>query len=71
MKDQDFALAMDIVSKENNCKVSFNVPRDGSYSNAERMVINECNAHTVSMFISHGFSLYLKQDMGGLIVAKH
>lgn len=67
MNDTDFQNALSIVSQANDCKVNFNVPNDGSYTNAHKLVIIDCNAHTIRVLVAHGFSLFLKEGVGLLV----
>ncbi len=69
MTDKNFALALEIVSKANNCKVNFVVPVNGSYNHPHQLVLINCDAHTINSLISQGFSLFLKEKVG-LIVDK-
>lgn len=57
MKPEFKSEALEIISKSNSIRVSFNVPVTDSYSNTYEILIHECNASTVDAFIKMGFKL--------------
>lgn len=61
--------AIEIISKSNSCKASFNVPISDNYSNVHSILIHECNAATVKELVSNGYSLYMTAK--GLSIDNH
>lgn len=57
MKQDDFNLALQILSKENSVKISLNVPITDNYSNTHKILIHKSNANTINRLIAHNFSL--------------
>lgn len=68
MKEKYFAQALEIISKSNSIKVSFNVPVDNNYSNVYQILIHESNASVIDQLIVAGFSLSMTTK--GLSVTK-
>lgn len=68
MKEKYFAQALEIISKSNSIKVSFNVPVDNNYSNVYQILIHESNASVIDQLIVAGFSLSMTPK--GLSVTK-
>jgi hypothetical protein len=69
MKTQYFQEALQIISKSNNIKVSFNVPVDNNYSNVYDILIHNSNATVINDLIAAGFSLSMNDK--GLSVNKY
>jgi hypothetical protein len=69
MTNENFSKALSIITASNNAKVSFNVPSNGSYVHASRIVINSCNASLTKELIDAGFSLFLSEGIG-IVVEK-
>ena len=69
MKATDKAKAIEIISKSNSVKVSFNVPVTNSYSTVYDILIHESNASVINELISNGYSLSMNQK--GLSVTKY
>ncbi len=49
--------AIEIISKSNNAKVSFNVPVKDNFSNTYDILIHECNSALTKKLIKEGYSL--------------
>lgn len=69
MKTEYFQEALQIISKSNSIKVSFNVPVKDNYSNVYPILIHNSNAKVISDLISAGFSLSMTDK--GLSVNKY
>jgi hypothetical protein len=69
MKTQYFQEALQIISKSNSIKVSFNVPVENNYSNVYDIVIHNSNATVINDLIAAGFSLSMNDK--GLSVNKY
>ena len=57
MKLDDKNKAIEIISKSNSPKVSYNVPINNNYSNVHDILIHESNAKLIDELITAGFSL--------------
>ena len=69
MKATDKAKAIEIISKSNSVKVSFNVPVTNNYSTVYDILIHESNASVINELMSNGYSLSMNQK--GLSVNKY
>lgn len=69
MKPQYFSEAIEIISKSNNIKVSFNVPVHDNYSNVYAILIHNSNATVINDLVAAGFSLSMNDK--GLSVNKY
>ena len=69
MKPQYFSEAIEIISRSNNIKVSFNVPVTDNYSNVYAILIHNSNATVISDLVAAGFSLSMNDK--GLSVNKY
>ena len=69
MKAEDKVRAIEIISKSNSVKVSFNVPVTDSYGNVYEILIHNSNANLIKELISEGFSLSMNDK--GLSVSKY
>lgn len=69
MKTQYFQEALQIISKSNSIKVSFNVPVENNYSNVYDILIHKSNATVINDLIAAGFSLSMNDK--GLSVNKY
>lgn len=49
--------AIELISKSNSVKVSFNVPIDDNYTSVYQILIHESNASIINELIEEGFSL--------------
>lgn len=54
-----FQTALDIISKSNSAKVSFNVPITNNYSSTYKILIHESNAGLIQELIEKGFALHM------------
>jgi hypothetical protein len=64
-----FQEALQIISKSNSIKVSFNVPVNDNYSNVHQILIHNSNATVINELIAAGFSLSMNDK--GLSVNKY
>lgn len=69
MKTEYFQEALQIISKSNSIKVSFNVPVKDNYSNVHQILIHISNASVINELIAAGFSLSMNDK--GLSVTKY
>ena len=69
MKAEYFQEALQIISKSNNIKVSFNVPVKDNYSNVYQILIHNSNATVIKDLIAADFSLSMTDK--GLSVTKY
>lgn len=69
MKAEYFQEALQIISKSNSIKVSFNVPVKDNYSNVHQILIHNSNASVIKELIAAGFSLSMNDK--GLSVSKY
>lgn len=69
MKPEYFQEALQIISKSNSIKVSFNVPVNDNYSNVHQILIHNSNATVINELIAAGFSLSMNDK--GLSVNKY
>lgn len=69
MKAQYFQEAIQIISKSNSIKVSFNVPVENNYSHVYDILIHNSNASVINELIEAGFSLSMNDK--GLSVNKY
>lgn len=69
MKTQDLQKAIEIISKSNSIKVSFNVPVTDNYSDVYQILIHESNAAVIYELVSAGYSLSMSPK--GLSVNKY
>lgn len=69
MKPEYFQEALQIISKSNSIKVSFNVPVNDNYSNVHQILIHNSNAAVIKELIAAGFSLSMNDK--GLSVNKY
>ena len=69
MKPEYFQEALQIISKSNSIKVSFNVPVQDNYSNVHQILIHNSNATVINDLIAAGFSLSMNDK--GLSVTKY
>ena len=69
MKTEYFQEALQIISKSNSIKVSFNVPVENNYSNVYQILIHNSNATVIKDLIAAGFSLSMNDK--GLSVSKY
>lgn len=69
MKAEYFQEALQIISKSNSIKVSFNVPVENNYSNAYQILIHNSNASVINELVAAGFSLSMNDK--GLSVNKY
>ena len=69
MKPEYFQEALQIISKSNSIKVSFNVPVNDNYSNVHQILIHNSNATVINELIVAGFSLSMNDK--GLSVNKY
>jgi len=60
--------ALQIISKSNGIKVSFNVPINDNYSSVYKILIHESNATVLKELHEVGFSLFMTEK--GLSVEK-
>ena len=69
MKAEYFQEALQIISKSNSIKVSFNVPVENNYSNVYQILIHNSNAAVINELVAAGFSLSMNDK--GLSVNKY
>ncbi len=69
MRTEYFQEALQIISKSNSIKVSFNVPVNDNYSNVYPILIHNSNATVINDLIAAGFSLSMNDK--GLSVTKY
>lgn len=69
MKKEFLSKAIEIISKSNSVKVSFNVPIKDNYSKVYQILIHECNATLTNELIKEGYSLSMSPK--GLSVTKY
>lgn len=69
MKPSDKKQAIEIISNNNSCNVSFNVPVKNNYSNVYDILLHETNASLINELIKAGFSLSMNKK--GLAVDKY
>lgn len=69
MKAEYFQEALQIISKSNSIKVSFNVPVKDNYSNVHSILIHNSNATVINDLVAAGFSLSMNDK--GLSVNKY
>lgn len=69
MKPEYFQEAIQIISKSNSIKVSFNIPVNDNYSNVHQILIHNSNATVINELIAAGFSLSMNDK--GLSVSKY
>jgi hypothetical protein len=69
MKAEYFQEALQIISKSESVKVSFNVPVKDNYSNDYQILIHNSNASVINELIAAGFSLSMNDK--GLSVNKY
>lgn len=69
MKTEYFQEALQIISKSNSIKVSFNVPVKDNYSNVYQILIHNSNATVIKDLIAADFSLSMTDK--GLSVTKY
>lgn len=69
MKAEYFQEALQIISKSNSIKVSFNVPVKDNYSNVHQILIHNSNASVINELVAAGFSLSMNDK--GLSVTKY
>lgn len=69
MKPEYLAEAINIISKSNSIKVSFNVPVNDNYSYTHAILIHESNASVINQLVAAGFSLSMNKK--GLSVDKY
>lgn len=69
MKAEDKVRAIEIISKSNSVKVSFNVPVTDNYGNVYEILIHNSNAALIKKLISEGYSLSMNDK--GLSVNKY
>lgn len=69
MKAEYFQEALQIISKSNSIKVSFNVPVTDNYSNVYPILIHNSNATVITELVAAGFSLSMNDK--GLSVSKY
>lgn len=69
MKAEYFQEALQIISKSNSIKVSFNVPVKDNYSSTYPILIHNSNATVINDLIEAGFSLSMNDK--GLSVNKY
>lgn len=58
MSPENRKQAIEIISKSNSIKVSFNVPVKDNYSNIHEILIHESNASVINELVNAGFSLF-------------
>lgn len=69
MNPEYFQEALQIISKSNSIKVSFNVPVKDNYLNVHQILIHNSNATVINELIAAGFSLSMNDK--GLSVNKY
>lgn len=69
MKAEYFQEALQIISKSDSIKVSFNVPVKDNYSNVHQILIHNSNASVINELVAAGFSLSMNDK--GLSVNKY
>ena len=69
MKAEHFQEALQIISKSNSIKVSFNVPVKDNCSNVHQILIHNSNASVINELVAAGFSLSMNDK--GLSVTKY
>lgn len=69
MKAEYFQEALQIISKSNSIKVSFNVPVKDNYANVYDILIHNSNASVINELVAAGFSLSMNDK--GLSVNKY
>lgn len=69
MKAEYFQEALQIISKSNSIRVSFNVPVENNYSNVYQILIHNSNAAVINELVAAGFSLSMNDK--GLSVNKY
>jgi predicted peroxiredoxin len=57
MTNENFFTAVQIITRNNSIKVSFNVPVKDNYSHTHQILIHESNAAVLDELINNGFSL--------------
>lgn len=57
MTTEQLTRAIEIISRSNSPKVSFNVPVNDNYSNTYAILIHESNARLLTNLIEQGYSL--------------
>lgn len=69
MKTEYMQQALQIITRSNSIKVSFNVPVNDNYSNVYPILIHNSNATVINDLIAAGFSLSMNDK--GLSVTKY
>ena len=69
MTAEYFQEVLQIISKSNSIKVSFNVPVKDNYSNVYQILIHNSNASVINELVAAGFSLSMNDK--GLSVTKY
>ncbi|PXV66846.1 hypothetical protein CLV62_104107 [Dysgonomonas alginatilytica] len=69
MKTEDFNKAVQILTTNNQIKVSFNTPITDNYSSVYKILIHESNAAVINELIKNGYSLSMCPK--GLSVKKY
>ena len=59
MLPEKFQRAIELITKSNSPRVSFNVPVNDSYSNVHIILIHECNATLTRKLVEEGYLLYM------------
>lgn len=57
INSEAFVVAMSIIAKSNQPKISINVPINNNFSNVHAIVIHESNADLIIKLVKEGFSL--------------
>lgn len=69
MKAEHMQEAIQIITRSNNIKVSFNVPVKDNYANVYDILIHNSNASVINELVAAGFSLSMNDK--GLSVTKY
>lgn len=69
MKTEHMQEAIQIITRSNNIKVSFNVPVKDNYANVYDILIHNSNASVINELVDAGFSLSMNDK--GLSVTKY
>ena len=69
MNPADLQLALQIITSNNQIKVSFNTPVNDNYSNVYKILIHQSNATVINKLIENGFSLHMTEK--GLAIDKY
>ena len=69
MTPEHFQKALEIITSNNQIKVSFNTPVKDNYSNVYDILIHQSNATVINKLVENGFSLHMTEK--GLAIDKY